>query len=141
MYRFTPDEPPVAPNPLAICFLFSTFCAFPAHLRRPLSVITHIVNMTLNLPPELIQERLFGQFPGWTWSQRSRDTNSWIWNEGYDIQRESIYRWVWKACVALNRLQFANFKHTGLQNCREHLWREPGLHIFPTDRYRPRMTP
>jgi hypothetical protein len=52
----------------------------------------HIVNMTPDLPPELIQERLFGQFPGWTWSQRSRDTNSWIWNEGYNIQRESIYR-------------------------------------------------
>jgi hypothetical protein len=34
----------------------------------------HIVNMTPDLPPELIQERLFGQFLGWTWSQRSRDT-------------------------------------------------------------------
>jgi hypothetical protein len=55
-------------------------------------MITHIVNMTPDLPPELTAERLFRQFPGWTWSQRTRDTNSWIWNEGYDIQRESIYR-------------------------------------------------
>jgi hypothetical protein len=55
------------------------------------------------------------------------DTNSWIWNEGYDIQRESIYRWMCKASVALNRPQFASFKATGLQNAREHLWREHNI--------------
>jgi hypothetical protein len=47
--------------------------------------------MNPDLPSELIEERVFSQFPGWTWSQRSRPTNSWIWNEGYDIQQEFIY--------------------------------------------------
>jgi hypothetical protein len=83
--------------------------------------------MTLDLPPELIEERIFGQFPGWMWSQRNRVTNSWIWNEGYDIQRGSIYRWVCKTCVKLNRPQIASFNATGLQNSREHLWREHNI--------------
>jgi hypothetical protein len=90
-------------------------------------VITHIVNITPDLPSELIEERVFSQFPGWTWSQRSRPTNSWIWNEGYDIQQESIYLWVCKACVKLNRPQIASFNAAGLQNPREHLWRDHNI--------------
>jgi hypothetical protein len=90
-------------------------------------VITHTVNKTPDLPPELIQERVFRHFSGWTLSQRTRITKSWIWNEGYDIQRGSIYRWVCKVCVEPNRPQIAHFNATGLQNAREHLWREHNI--------------
>jgi hypothetical protein len=90
-------------------------------------MISQTVDITPDLPPELIQERGFRQFPGWTWFQRTRITNSWIWTEGYDIQRGSIYRWVCKACVKLNKPQFAHFNATGLQNAREHLWRDHNI--------------
>jgi hypothetical protein len=83
--------------------------------------------MTPEFPPELIEDRIFRQFPGWVWSQRIRPTNSWIWNEGYDIQRESIYRWMCKTCAKLNKPRFAHFNAAGLQNAREHLWRKHNI--------------
>jgi hypothetical protein len=86
-------------------------------------VITHIVNLPPDLSAELLKERIFRQFPSWTWSQRSRETNSWIWSEGYGIQRNEIYRWVCKACVMQNKPQITSFNAIGLQNSREHLWR------------------
>ncbi|KAK6857540.1 Ribonuclease H-like protein [Apiospora arundinis] len=42
---------------------------------------------------QLLENRLFSHFRGWTWSERGRDTSSWLWDEGYDIQKDSIRRW------------------------------------------------
>jgi hypothetical protein len=72
---------------------------------------------------ELIENRLFSHFKGWLWAERGRDTNSWLWAEGYDIQNGVERRWVCKSCVALNRGPIISFKATGLQNARSHLWR------------------
>jgi hypothetical protein len=53
--------------------------------------------------------------------------SSWIWAEGYDIQLDNTFRWVCKKCVEPNRPQFTHFLATGLQNAREHLWREHAI--------------
>jgi hypothetical protein len=83
--------------------------------------------MPPDLPPKLNEDRVFSQFPGWTWSQRIRETSSWIWTEGYNIQYDNTYRWMCKKCVKLNRPQFTYFIAAGLQNARKHLWREHAI--------------
>jgi hypothetical protein len=83
--------------------------------------------MPPNVSPESVEDHIFSQFPGWTWSQRVRETNSWIWNEGYDIQRNIAYRWVCKRCVKLAQPKITHFLAIGLQNAREHLWRRHGV--------------
>ncbi|KAK6843994.1 restless-like transposase [Apiospora arundinis] len=72
---------------------------------------------------QLLENRLFSHFRGWIWSERGRDTSSWLWDEGYDIQKDSIRRWVCKTCVHLNRPPISSFTAAGLQNARTHLWR------------------
>jgi hypothetical protein len=83
--------------------------------------------MPPDLPPKSIEDRVFSQFPGWTWSQRIRETSSCIWAEDYNIQFDNTYRWVYKKCVKLNRPQFPHFLAAGLQNAREHLWRKHAI--------------
>jgi hypothetical protein len=83
--------------------------------------------MPPNVSPESVEDHIFSQFPGWTWFQRVRETNSWIWNEGYDIQRNTAYRWVCKRCVELAQPKITHFLATGLQNARKHLWRRHGV--------------
>jgi hypothetical protein len=83
--------------------------------------------MPPDLPPKSIEDRVFSQFPGCTWSQRIRETSSWIWAEGYNIQYNNTYRWVCKKCVELNLPQLIHFIAAGLQNARKHLWREHAI--------------
>jgi hypothetical protein len=67
---------------------------------------------------------LFRHFRGWTWSERSRDTSSWLWDFGYDIQRHGLRKWACKDCILVNRPTIASFTSSGLQNAANHLWRE-----------------
>ncbi|KAF5576969.1 restless-like transposase [Fusarium pseudocircinatum] len=52
---------------------------------------------TLSVPPvdsqKLQEERLFRHFRGWLFSERAKDTTSWTWDYGYDIQRAHERRW------------------------------------------------
>jgi hypothetical protein len=73
---------------------------------------------------QLLEDRLFRYFKGWTWSERARDTSSWLWDFGYDIQRHGIRRWVCKHCILVNRPIVVSFASSGLQNAANHLWRE-----------------
>jgi hypothetical protein len=71
-----------------------------------------------------LEDRLFRHFRGWTWSERSRDTSSWLWDFGYDIQRYGLRKWACKDCILVNRPTIASFTSSGLQNAANHLWRE-----------------
>ncbi|KAG6979451.1 hypothetical protein FOFC_17288 [Fusarium oxysporum] len=71
-----------------------------------------------------LEDRLFRHFRGWTWSERSRDTSSWLWDFGYDIQRHGLRKWACKDCILVNRPTIASFTSSGLQNAANHLWRE-----------------
>jgi hypothetical protein len=73
---------------------------------------------------QLLEDRLFRYFKGWTWSERARDTSSWLWDFGYDIQRHGFRRWVCKHCILVNRPIVVSFASSGLQNAANHLWRE-----------------
>jgi hypothetical protein len=107
------------------------FAWFLPHLRGnpafSFLVLTQAANMPPDMPLGLIEDRHFSQFTGWVWSQRTREVTSWIWNEGYDIQHNDDYRWACKRCVKLNRQPPTSFLATGLQNAREHLWREHNI--------------
>ncbi|OBS16012.1 hypothetical protein FPOA_13219 [Fusarium poae] len=73
---------------------------------------------------QLQEERLFRHFRGWLFSERAKDTSSWTWDYGYDIQRAHERRWVCKLCIHQRVPQPKNFTHTGLQNASKHLFKE-----------------
>ncbi|KAI8395983.1 hypothetical protein FOFC_21513, partial [Fusarium oxysporum] len=68
------------------------------------------------------EESLWRRFPGFTWSQRVRDTNSWAWEYGYDIQKGNDRKWVCKICIRKNTLKPKTFTSTGIQNTLNHLY-------------------
>lgn len=85
--------------------------------------------MSANKPAQLeqqqqLEDRLFRHFRGWAWSERARDTSSWLWDFGYDIQRHGSRKWACKHCILTNRPIIASFASSGLQNAANHLWRE-----------------
>ncbi|KAM9875355.1 hAT family dimerization domain protein [Verticillium dahliae] len=76
------------------------------------------------------EDQLFRHFRGWAWSQRSRDTLFWVWQFGFDIEKETERRWVCKACVRK-------------KNAERHLWdhhqiQDPsGKRTAPSSRKKP----
>ncbi|KAK8869381.1 Acyl-coenzyme A thioesterase 8 [Apiospora arundinis] len=64
---------------------------------------------------QLLENRLFSHFRGWTWSERGRDTSSWLWDEDYDIQKDSTRRWVCKTLTKCPNPPMAkpSYKRTG----------------------------
>ncbi|KAM3554984.1 hypothetical protein ARSEF4850_006205 [Beauveria asiatica] len=68
------------------------------------------------------EDRLFRHFRGYTWSQRSRNTKSWVWEYGFDIEKGSDRRWVCRVCIERNRPKPGNVISIGTQNAERHLW-------------------
>ncbi|KFA53236.1 hypothetical protein S40293_10087, partial [Stachybotrys chartarum IBT 40293] len=68
------------------------------------------------------EDGLFRHFRGYTWSQRSRNTKSWVWEYGFDIEKDSERRWVCRLCIERNRLKPGNVIAIGTQNAERHLW-------------------
>ncbi|KAM3537905.1 hypothetical protein ARSEF1564_009174 [Beauveria bassiana] len=96
----------------AVCFLNFIFWTMSANQPAQLE------------QQQLLEDRLFRHFRGWTWSERARDTSSWLWDFGYDIQRHGVRKWACKDCVLRNSPIIASFSSSGLQNAANHLWRE-----------------
>jgi hypothetical protein len=69
---------------LVWCFFFSHRYQ---HRRRRRRRRHHYIAqiMTIESSKQILEDRFFDHFKGWTWSERIRNINSWIWNEGYDI--------------------------------------------------------
>ncbi|KAM9873927.1 hAT family dimerization domain protein [Verticillium dahliae] len=67
------------------------------------------------------EDQLFRHFRGWAWSQRSLDTLSWVWQFGFDIEKETGRRWVCKACVRKKVPKTGNVLAMGTQNAERHL--------------------
>ena len=65
---------------------------------------------------------LFRHFPGFAFSERVRDTSSWLWQFGYDIQNRDSRRWVCKLCIITNSPLPKNIHPSGLQNAAGHLY-------------------
>ena len=74
--------------------------------------------------PDQYEARLWRHFPGWVWSERSKDNHSWAWEYGYDIQRHDERRWVCKQCIQKNDPKPRSFVTIGLQNALNHLYKD-----------------
>ncbi|OAQ58922.1 restless-like transposase [Purpureocillium lilacinum] len=67
-------------------------------------------------------------FSDHVWSQRVRDTSSWVWTFGYDIQNSNgSRRWVCKRCIQNRRPRPRNFAEKGIQNANDHLFKDHGI--------------
>ena len=81
---------------------------------------------TLN--PDSEHQTLWRCFPNHTWSQRVRDTSSWVWDFGYDVQNfDGTRRWVCKHCIRIKSTRPRSFAEKGIQNANTHLFRERGI--------------
>ncbi|KAM3446383.1 hypothetical protein NHJ6243_010229 [Beauveria neobassiana] len=91
------------------------------------------------------EDRLFRHFRGYTWSQRSRNTKSWVWEYGFDIEKGSDRRWVCRVCIERNRPKPGNVISIGTQNAERHLWDHhkildpSGKRSAPVSRKKPSM--
>ena len=57
-----------------------------------------------------------------------RDTSSWVWDFGYDVQNfEGNRRWVCKRCVRIKSPRPRSFAEKGIQNANAHLFRDHGI--------------
>ncbi|KAM0664406.1 hypothetical protein ACQRIU_006988 [Beauveria bassiana] len=78
--------------------------------------------------PDPEHQYLWRCFPDHTWSQRVRDTSSWVWDFGYDVQNfDGNRRWVCKPCVRIKSPRPRSFAEKGIQNANAHLFRDHGI--------------
>ena len=79
----------------------------------------------LSLPPQLTsdeEDKALGFFNRSILSQRNKDTTSWIWKYGLDIQDQGTRRWVCKVCVKKNpRGKPTNYNDKNLNNAKRHI--------------------
>jgi hAT family C-terminal dimerisation region len=68
------------------------------------------------------EENLFRHFRGWTYSERARVTTSWIWEQGFDIQRGNERKWVCRTCIRKRHPKPKSVAAGGTQNAENHLW-------------------
>ncbi|RKK79354.1 hypothetical protein BFJ68_g17816, partial [Fusarium oxysporum] len=52
----------------------------------------------------------------------SANTKSWVWEYGFDIEKDSERRWVCRLCIERNRPKPGNVVAIGTQNAERHLW-------------------
>lgn len=82
----------------------------------------HAQPLLESTPEATCEDRLFSYFKGYTLSERTKETRSWIWRFGYDIQNATERRWVCRACIKQNRPQPTSIKSVGIQNAMEHIF-------------------
>ncbi|KID81274.1 restless-like transposase [Metarhizium guizhouense ARSEF 977] len=95
----------------------STFLATPAPSSR--SATPH---------PDPEHQYLWQSFPNHVWSQRVRDTSSWVWDFGYDVQNfDGSRRWVCKRCIRIKSPRPRSFAEKDIQNANAHLFKDHGI--------------
>ncbi|KAM5529824.1 hAT family dimerization domain protein [Fusarium oxysporum f. sp. phaseoli] len=79
-------------------------------------------------PQDPEHQYLWRCFPDHVWSQRVRDTSSWVWDFGYDIQNlNGSRRWVCKRCIQNKSPRPRSFAEKGIQNANAHLFKGHGI--------------
>lgn len=77
--------------------------------------------------PSLEEERrIFRVWKGFTLAKRTKDTVSWIWDYGVEIQSEAYRRWICMPCVRQNTSSPQSYESEGTQNAEHHLWKSHG---------------
>ncbi|KFA56342.1 hypothetical protein S40293_09845 [Stachybotrys chartarum IBT 40293] len=86
------------------------------------------------------EEKALGFFKASTLSQRNKDTKSWVWKYGLDIQDEGTRRWVCTTCVRKNnRIKPTSYIDKNLSNAKNHLVYDHRI-VDPTGKLGPRGT-
>lgn len=74
---------------------------------------------------------LWNCFPDYVWSQRARDTSSWVWNLGYDVQDSyGSRRWVCKRCIQNKSSRPRSFAEKGIRNANAYLFKDHGYALL-----------
>ncbi|KAG4281041.1 hypothetical protein FPRO04_13448, partial [Fusarium proliferatum] len=81
---------------------------------------------------EVEHQYLWRCFPDYVWSQRVRDTPSWVWGFGYDVEDSSgSRRWVCRRCIQNKNPKPRSFAEKGIQNANAHLFKGHGIRAPP----------
>ncbi|RYO79483.1 hypothetical protein DL762_008141 [Monosporascus cannonballus] len=71
-----------------------------------------------------LEQRLWAAFPGFTISERKKDTTAWTWEFGYDIQNGDKRKWVCKKCLQRKGPKPVAMNARGTQNHANHLYED-----------------
>lgn len=73
---------------------------------------------------------LFRHFPGFLYSERTRERSGWVWDYGYDISKTTAQkverRWVCKRCIQIRSSKVRGLAEKGTDNMMNHLFLEHG---------------
>ncbi|OAA38788.1 ABC transporter [Cordyceps fumosorosea ARSEF 2679] len=72
------------------------------------------------------EQRIFRVWKGFTLAERTKDTVSWIWDYGVEIQSEASRRWICMPCVRQKASSPQSYESRGTQNAEHHLWKSHG---------------
>lgn len=73
---------------------------------------------------------LFRHFPGFLYSERTRERSGWVWDYGYDITKTTEQKferkWVCKRCIQIRSPKVRGLAEKGTDNMMNHLFLEHG---------------
>ncbi|KAG7433851.1 putative AC transposase [Fusarium oxysporum f. sp. raphani] len=97
------------------------------------SLATPAPSLQEETPHEEVEHQyLWRCFPDYVWSQRVRDTPSWVWGFGYDVEDSSgSRRWVCRRCIQNKNPKPRSFAEKGIQNANAHLFEGHGIRAPP----------
>ncbi|KAI8402177.1 hypothetical protein FOFC_17482 [Fusarium oxysporum] len=97
------------------------------------SLTTPAPSLQEETPHEEVEHQyLWRCFPDYVWSQRVRDTPSWVWGFGYDVEDSSGgRRWVCRRCIQNKNPKPRSFAEKGIQNANAHLFKGHGIRAPP----------
>ncbi|KAH7461855.1 hypothetical protein FOMA001_g18916 [Fusarium oxysporum f. sp. matthiolae] len=97
------------------------------------SLATPAPSLQEETPHEEVEHQyLWRCFPDYVWSQRVRDTPSWVWGFGYDVEDSSgSRRWVCRRCIQNKNPKPRSFAEKGIQNANAHLFKGHGIRAPP----------
>ncbi|KAM0670859.1 hypothetical protein ACQRIU_001254 [Beauveria bassiana] len=72
------------------------------------------------------EQRIFRVWKGFTLAERTKDTVSWIWDYGVEIQSQASRRWICMPCVRQKASSPQSYESRGTQNAEHHLWKSHG---------------
>ncbi|OWT42267.1 restless-like transposase [Pochonia chlamydosporia 170] len=72
------------------------------------------------------EARIFKRWQRFTIAERSKDTSSWVWEYGIEIQSQTTRRWICMPCIRQKSNSPQSYDSRGTQNAEHHLWKSHG---------------
>jgi hypothetical protein len=94
--------------------------------RRSLNPDPEVRQPSTWAPTSDEERRIFRVWKGFTLAERSKDTLSWVWNYGVEIQSKTSRRWICMPCVRQKTPTPQSYESKGTQNAELHLWKAHG---------------